>query len=1813
MMSAARTRFNHVDGDDRSFFISFSTESIPKRLQAWLDVAQVKTYFIIMRVSPTHAVFAPAVFLRLCLLAGLLFARLAAAAGGVVLTEIHYHPVEEPTYNADGTPVLDLTDDVYEFVEIQNTGAAVLDLAGWSLSGGVSYTFPAGTTIAAGGYRVIAKTPVLLATAYSLSASTVLGPYTGKLGNSGDTVRLRDSSGTAVDSVTYGSGFPWPASADALGAQDRFTGLSSDAYQFKGRSLQRVSVTTDSGDPANWLASPLSPGPTPGSAQAVTRAVPKPVVVAQNFAQTTDGATIVRAANTVTVNCTYSSTASLSTVQVEYFLDDINSTAETRTVVAMTDLGGGKYTVTLPAQVDRSIVRYRFKANRGDGTEVVSPRADDPQISPIGASGAREAWHGYFVTPVRTSTNAIYDVFVSTAALTQLNTNIIQSPARVTISSAAGLPRDTPYVAATAPLWDGTQAGVFASNGQLWDIQIRYHGSMYHRAAANSSFKLHFPENRPFNGQSSWFETGHGTEFMEAQKLNRLLGLPASQMRTVDWYYNSNAKITRNEQGEYGGEMLDAYHELQQQLNPGTAKEDNGDLYKVVGNRDASQNNLEGPYTRGDCAPLAANGLWTQLQRYGWTISIQSNTWKGPKPIRDLIEGMWTVRGDTPATHNFSSNATSLANTKAWFAANFDTDNLLTSMALLEWMSIWDDACHNQFFWRRASGKWVRLGWDYDGVMANTTGGIGGGYTQTIYGGEYGATNVFDGVNWWKDTFYKCYRTEFNQRLWELNNSFCDPLNLTANGLTTAATFAANRQTSVNSQLSALGTFTKPARPTNSTPATGATVLSATNLVSSAYSHPSSATHTSTKWEIRASTGTYEEPVLRTTSTTAKTSLAIPFDLLTYGQTYYWRVTYIDSASHSSVVSAETSFTWGTTSTTAGTLVLNEVLAYNRNTVQNGADYPDYIELRNNGSTTASIAGYTLTDDPLVPAKYTFPAGTTLTAGAYLIVWADKDTTAPGLHAGFGLNSDGDQILFLNGSTIIDSVTFGPQAPDLSIGRIVNGTGGWQANTPTPATANNAKTLGTTASLRVNEWMANPAYGEDWFELHNTATSPVALGGLYLSDTPATPAITQIPALSFIAAGGHTRFWADGSTAGGAHANFKLATGGESLVLTAANAATTLDTVTFGSQTKDVAQGRLPDGGATIVSFSASSASPGYTNWAPSGVVINEIIANTASPFEDAIELYNSTASAVSLGGWWLSDDLANRKKYQIPAGTTLAAGAYLTIYQAAFSAGAVPFTLSATGDEVILSAVDGSAAVTGYGALVRFGASLENTSLGRVAATGLNPSAGGAEFWTQSAHTFGQDNPANVATFRTGAGAANTSPKIGSVTINEIMYHPVDGTGAVDTTTTEFVELHNLTASAVDLSGWRLRGDTEFTFVSGTSIAAGGYALLVSFDPSNATTLAAFRTAYGLTAATPVYGPYSQNLANSTFDVELAQPATLGGNATFVNVDKVEYRDTAPWPTTPDGTGKSLQRSSETTIGNTAANWTGNTPTPGAVNLGLAAALAISSTSPLPGGVLGVAYSTTLAGTGGTAPYTWVITSGSVPGLALSTAGVLSGTPTATGASSLTVSLTDTIPATVSKTLSLTIAATPLAIGTAATLPEGAVGSAYATTLSATGGTSPYTWSVSSGTLPAGLTLNGAGVLSGTPTTPVASSFTVLVTDSAALTATRAFTHAVPVPALVVTGSATLPDAVLGAAYSQALTGTGGVAPYAWSLASGSTLPAGLALATDGTLSGTPTAPGAYSFTVRLTDAATTTTTQTITLNVAATTLTVTTTALPD
>ncbi len=150
------------------------------------------------------------------------------------------------------------------------------------------------------------------------------------------------------------------------------------------------------------------------------------------------------------------------------------------------------------------------------------------------------------------------------------------------------------------------------------------------------------------------------------------------------------------------------------------------------------------------------------------------------------------------------------------------------------------------------------------------------------------------------------------------------------------------------------------------------------------------------------------------------------------------------------------------------------------------------------------------------------------------------------------------------------------------------------------------------------------------------------------------------------------------------------------------------------------------------------------------------------------------------------------------------------------------------------------------------------------------------------------------------------------------------------------------------------------------------------------------------------------------------------------------------------------------------------------------------------------------------------------------------------------------------------------------ASLLAGAINAAYNQTLTASGGAGPHTFAVSAGALPAGLALASNGALSGTPAAAGSFNFTVKVTDAAGCTGTGAYALIINCQSMAV-GPTTLPAGIIGAAYSQQLSQTGGIGAINFSVSGA--LPAGLTLSAAGLLAGTPTTAGAFIFTARATD----------------------------
>jgi hypothetical protein len=259
-----------------------------------------------------------------------------------------------------------------------------------------------------------------------------------------------------------------------------------------------------------------------------------------------------------------------------------------------------------------------------------------------------------------------------------------------------------------------------------------------------------------------------------------------------------------------------------------------------------------------------------------------------------------------------------------------------------------------------------------------------------------------------------------------------------------------------------------------------------------------------------------------------------------------------------------------------------------------------------------------------------------------------------------------------------------------------------------------------------------------------------------------------------------------------------------------------------------------------------------------------------------------------------------------------------------------------------------------------------------------------------------------------------------------------------------------------------------------------------------------------------------------------------------------------------------------------------------------------ISIATPLPSGEVGVYYDQFLQASSCNPPFTWLNLSGSLPQNVgwNQSAGEISGTPTNAGTFNLMVEVKDSNGATTNQAVSWTIVA-PVQINTSS-LPNDNYSAPYSQQLLATNGQAPYSWSLAAGSagLPLNMSLSPTGLISGSPTNSGVFGFTVLVTDNLGGMNQQALSLTVlPETELQIT-TTNLAAATQNAFYTNALLAAGGQQPYTWSLATGSaSLPAGLTLATNGGLSGTPTSGGTNSFTVQVKDASGTMATQFLTL----------------
>ncbi|MFM7101450.1 MAG: lamin tail domain-containing protein, partial [Verrucomicrobiota bacterium] len=272
-------------------------------------------------------------------------------------------------------------------------------------------------------------------------------------------------------------------------------------------------------------------------------------------------------------------------------------------------------------------------------------------------------------------------------------------------------------------------------------------------------------------------------------------------------------------------------------------------------------------------------------------------------------------------------------------------------------------------------------------------------------------------------------------------------------------------------------------------------------------------------------------------------------------------------------------------------------------------------------------------------------------------------------------------------------------------------------------------------------------------------------------------------------------------------------------------------------------------------------------------VVFNEVLAHTDLPVLDFLELYNRSNNEVPLAGYGVTDDIRTNK-FRFPPGTTLAPRAFLALDETQLG-----FRLSAAGETLYLLTPDGSRVLDA----LRFGGQENGVAAGRVP-------DGAPDFRRLAAPT---------------PGAANAPRRLEDVVINEVMYHPI-----TEDDDDEFIELHNRSAAAVSLAGWRFTAGVGFTFPAGAVIPAGGHVVV----GANRDRLLANHPTLPPSAT---FGNWSGRLSDAGERIALARPDDLLstnelGQVTVetirIDVAEVAYQDGGRWGVWADGGGSSLE-----------------------------------------------------------------------------------------------------------------------------------------------------------------------------------------------------------------------------------------------------------------------------------------------------------------
>lgn len=977
----------------------------------------------------------------------------------IVINEIHYDE-NDPTVKA-------------EFIELYNNATEAIALTDWQISSGVAFAFPSGTVIQPGAYLVIAQNPAVIQSKFGHSAA--LGPWTGNLRSSGETIELKDSAGNVIEEVSYNLGFPWPTVGDLVGSP-----LASP-------SIQLINPLLDVDLGGSWR----SASPTPGAQN-----TPFSLTAPPQIRQVTHLSEQPTSAQNVVISAKITDPEGVSSATLSYQLvepGDYIKRSDPRYATSWTSLpmhddgingdtlaGDSIFSVTLPGtlQTHRRLVRYRISATDNGSASITTPYADDPQ--PNFAYYVYDAIPAYTAKATPSDSSVAYN-FSTLPPLQQkvavyqlLTTRQEHEESQHIPNAVSGGYTGSDY------LWQGS----LVYGGRVYDhIRFRARGGVWRYAMGKNMWKFDFNRGHRFRARNDY-----GKRY--ANDWNKL---------------NFSALIQQGNFGQRGEQgLFEAAGFKLHNLTGNTAPNTHFVHFRIVESAD-QQGSGESQFGTD------FQGLYLAVEQYdgqflkehelpdGNLYKIEDGSGPGNGELNSLGADMPSDNSDLVAFANAYDNGTP---SQSYWEQNLHLDDYYNFYAIIT--AIHDNDIHagkNFFFFHRPvdpldphSNKWQALNWDLDLCWTTT-------YRQTSAPDDEIDQDVFvhadlqrdyrNRMREIRDLLFNPHQTgmildevaqfvytpgqpsyvDADRAMWDYNpiltSSYADSSKLARYYAgATPQTFAGMVQ-HVKNYITTRSAYIDISILTDENAVPAKPVLTYTGLPNypantiaascSNYSSPGGTAFTAMEWRLGAITNTaapdfdpaiprkYEIDAIWESGeiTTFAANITVPTAYVRPGETYRLRARFKDSAGRWGHWSTPIEFTATAPDVTPyqQALVISEIM-YNppepsgaELAVSAENDDYEFIELKNVSSSAIDLTGVRFTKG----VDFDFPDGTMLEAGARIL--AVKNITAfearygtelpvAGTYGTDNLSNGGEQLkLALGAGTTVRDFTYSDSAP----------------------------------------------------------------------------------------------------------------------------------------------------------------------------------------------------------------------------------------------------------------------------------------------------------------------------------------------------------------------------------------------------------------------------------------------------------------------------------------------------------------------------------------------------------------------------------------------------------------------------------------------------------------------------------------------------------------------------------------------------------------------------------------------------------------